>query len=81
MKIIVKYDKEEKLEDFEIKATDFYLATRQLKVVKDKKSKKLFEIPEVTSISTNGGNFREIQKEIRQALLELDSIQSDGGSK
>lgn len=80
MKITVKYTKEEKksspepdkLKDVEIDATDFYLAIRRYKEVVDKESKVLYKIPIVNSLSTNGGSFREIIKEIRQGLKEID---------
>ena len=82
MKITIKYSKEEKknapdpksLKDVTINATDFYLVSRYMQDVQDKKDKKvLYKIPKVTSQSTNGGNFREINKEVRQSLTELDA--------
>lgn len=73
MKITIKYEKDEKLEDVEYKATDFFLVVRREQLVQDKKNtKKNYAIPITESVSTNGGNFREVMKEVRQSIIELD---------
>jgi hypothetical protein len=77
MIITVKYDKADKLDDFEINATDFYIVARTFNSVIDKK-KQIYQIPEVRSWSTDGGNFREVKKEIRQSLIELDNLKPNG---
>jgi hypothetical protein len=78
MKITIVYSPEEGLPDREIQATDFFLAFRHLAAVADKESRVPYSIPVVTTCSTDGGNFREILKELRQALIELERQPTHG---
>jgi hypothetical protein len=74
MKIKIEFDKKEHefnkdLKDVEFSASDFFLAVRYLQPVQEKKV--LYHIPKVESMSINGGYFRDVLKEIRQAIHEL----------
>lgn len=52
--------------------TDAYLAVRQLEPMQNKKGKSAL-LPETRSFSW-GANLRELVKEIRQSIVELDDV-------
>jgi hypothetical protein len=75
MKITVE-DDDDKVTEYR-NVTDIYFAIRQLEPMVAKDEEKLAVLPETRSFSLTSGHLRELVKEMRQSIIELECIMND----